>query len=245
MLNPSIKIAPPPRPLRKNPRGIEKRGGTVMLNAHVEKITTDPSGRADGVVLRGRGGGKGGERVRANKAVVTNASVGGAVKREGMGLLEGAPPMPLPPTSTCIPCSQPPSMTHYSPQTHQVWDSLKLVEGVDQITQSKSDHMKRAAEAMPPCPSFMHLHIGFDATGGFEAEALAIFSIQPHAVCLLVIISPERSNLKAADESFPSSTARRPHIPGLEGLELHHIVVNSWERGVDAEQNVRACSLAG
>ena len=31
---------------------------------------------------------------------------------------------------------------------------------------------------------------------------------------------------------------------GLDNLELHHIVVNSWEHGVDAEQNVVLISIA-
>lgn len=36
--------------------------------------------------------------------------------------------------------------------------------------------------------------------------------------------------------------ARR--FAGLEDLELHHIVVNDWERGVDAQQNVVLVSIA-
>ena len=31
---------------------------------------------------------------------------------------------------------------------------------------------------------------------------------------------------------------------GLEDLELHHIVVNTWENGVDSEQNVVLISIA-
>ena len=31
---------------------------------------------------------------------------------------------------------------------------------------------------------------------------------------------------------------------GLEGLEMHHIVVEDWERGVGAEQNVTLVSIA-
>jgi hypothetical protein len=27
--------------------------------------------------------------------------------------------------------------------------------------------MRAAADALPPCRSFMHLHVGFDATGAF------------------------------------------------------------------------------
>jgi phytoene dehydrogenase-like protein len=49
-------------------RGIEKRGGTVELQAHVDSITV-ANGRAAGVSLRG------GRRVTASKAVVSNASI--------------------------------------------------------------------------------------------------------------------------------------------------------------------------
>lgn len=49
-------------------------------------------------------------------------------------------------------------------------------------------------DGVPVNRSFMHLHIGFDATG-------------------------------------------------LDGLEMHHVVVNSWENGVDAEQNVVLISI--
>ena len=41
-----------------------------------------------------------------------------------------------------------------------------------------------------------------------------------------------------------SSQLCSPLLAGLEGLELHHIVVNSWDKGVDAEQvNVFAVCL--
>ncbi|GBF96586.1 carotene isomerase [Raphidocelis subcapitata] len=133
-------------------RGIEKRSGRVLTNAHVERITTDPSGRADGVALRG------GARVRARRAVVSNASA---------------------------------------------WDTARLVRASAAGAEAPSaaaplrraaDAMERSAGAMPACPSFMHLHVGFDAAG-------------------------------------------------LPPPELHHIVVNSWERGVDAEQNVVLVSI--
>ena len=48
----------------------------------------------------------------------------------------------------------------------------------------------------PLNPSFMHLHLGFDAAG-----------------------------MDAPDDAA-----------GMDAPELHHIVVPSWERGVDAEQ---------
>jgi phytoene dehydrogenase-like protein len=71
-----------------------------------------------------------------------------------------------------------------------IWDTLRLVpEG------AWPEPARAAAESIPACPSFMHLHLGFDAAG-------------------------------------------------LEGLGMHHIVVNSWEAGVDAEQNVVLISIA-
>ncbi len=40
-------------------------------------------------------------------------------------------------------------------------------------------------------------------------------------------------------------TTSPPHPPGLpEDLELHHIVVNDWGKGVDAPQNVVLISIA-
>lgn len=50
-------------------RGVEKHGGSVFLNAHVDKIIVE-SGRATGVRLK-----KGNVEVRAKKAVVSNLSV--------------------------------------------------------------------------------------------------------------------------------------------------------------------------
>jgi phytoene dehydrogenase-like protein len=56
------------------------------------------------------------------------------------------------------------------------------------------DSFPRDVAKIPPIRSFMHLHVGFDATG----------------------IDPE----------------------------MHHIVVNSWDGGVDTEQNVVLISIA-
>lgn len=124
-------------------RGVTKRGGTIMTSSHVEEILLDSSGqRAIGVRLRG------GETVKANKGVISNASI---------------------------------------------WDTVKLFP---QGANSRVDKMKLEAQATPACNSFMHLHVGFDATG------------------------------------LPSD------------LELHHIVVNDWEGGVDSPQNVVLISIA-
>lgn len=50
-------------------RGIEKRGGKIFLNAHVEKICIT-GGRADGIILQ-----KGKKFVKSKEAVVSNISV--------------------------------------------------------------------------------------------------------------------------------------------------------------------------
>ena len=50
-------------------RGVEKRGGKIFLNSHVEKINVE-GGRASSITLR-----KGGRSIKANKAVVSNISV--------------------------------------------------------------------------------------------------------------------------------------------------------------------------
>lgn len=72
-----------------------------------------------------------------------------------------------------------------------MWDTLHLLPAKAQ----PKPQMQQAADDTPMNRSFMHLHLGFDATG-------------------------------------------------LDMLELHHIVVNSWEHGVDSEQNVVLISIA-
>ncbi|KAG2491890.1 hypothetical protein HYH03_009842 [Edaphochlamys debaryana] len=119
--------------------GLERHGGRVMLNSHVDRVIID-RGRAQGVALRGGG------TVTARKAVISNASV---------------------------------------------WDTLRLLPA-DELPAE----WRAKAAATPACPSFMHLHVGFDAKG----------------------LDPD--------------------------LELHHILVNSWEGGVQAPQNVVLVSIA-
>eukprot|EP00967_Tisochrysis_lutea_P058410 scaffold74295_cov19-Tisochrysis_lutea.AAC.1 len=46
-------------------RGLEKRGGRLLLNSHVERIISDDNRGASGVVLRGGG------TIKATKAVVS------------------------------------------------------------------------------------------------------------------------------------------------------------------------------
>eukprot|EP01026_Neomeris_dumetosa_P002649 TRINITY_DN107153_c0_g2_i2.p1 TRINITY_DN107153_c0_g2~~TRINITY_DN107153_c0_g2_i2.p1 ORF type:complete len:562 (+),score=64.71 TRINITY_DN107153_c0_g2_i2:66-1751(+) len=119
-------------------RGLKKFGGKIKLNAHVDEILIE-GGRAQGVRLRN------GDKIRARKAVVTNASI---------------------------------------------WDSVKLLP-----VQLRAQDWVQQVNQIPTNRSFMHLHVGFDATG-------------------------------------------------LEDVDLHTIVVNSWEGGVDTEQNVVLISIA-
>jgi phytoene dehydrogenase-like protein len=119
-------------------RGLQKHGGTLKLNAHVEEVLVE-QGRATGVRLRS------GEVLKANQAVISNASI---------------------------------------------WDTLKLLpDGAV----PKSFVEKR--QATPECESFMHLHLGIDGK-----------DIHSELAC-------------------------------------HYIVVNDWEIGVDAPQNVVLISI--
>jgi len=69
-----------------------------------------------------------------------------------------------------------------------VWDSLKLLEP-GSVAAETVEKMKAAAEATPACPSFMHLHLGFDATGGlllFEGRRGLGLSSGWGLVCVMV-----------------------------------------------------------
>ena len=119
-------------------RGLTKRGGEIIYNAHVEQVLVEQN-RAVGVRLRN------GKEIRATQAVVANTSI---------------------------------------------WDTLPLIP---QGALPKSFVKERALT--PECESFMHLHLGIDATG----------------------------------------------LP--KDLQCHYIVVNDWERGVTAPQNVVVMSI--
>ncbi|KAK9814184.1 hypothetical protein WJX72_001911 [[Myrmecia] bisecta] len=71
-----------------------------------------------------------------------------------------------------------------------LWDTLPLLPAG--AVQQRS---RQEVDTTPPCPSFMHLHLGFDGTG-------------------------------------------------LDDLEMHHIVVNSWDEGVTAPGAVVLISIA-
>lgn len=119
-------------------RGLQRHGGQLRLNAHVEQIQVE-RGRAIGVRLRD------GAQIRARQAVLSNASV---------------------------------------------WDTLKLLPDG-----SVPPAFRQQRQAIPACDSFMHLHLGIDATG-------------------------VRSD-----------------------LACHYIVVNDWNVGVTAAQNVVLVSI--
>ncbi len=119
-------------------RGLTKHGGKLILNAHVEQVLVE-NNRAVGVRLRN------GKEIRANKAVVSNASV---------------------------------------------WDTLKLIPNG-----AVSKQYVEQQQATPECDSFMHLHLGIDATG----------------------------------------------LP--KDLGIHYIVVNDWEKGITAPQNLVLISI--
>ena len=103
-------------------RGLQRHGGQLILNAHVEEVVIK-GGKAVGVLLRN------GEEIRAKQAVISNASI---------------------------------------------WDTLKLLpEGAV----SKSWREKR--RAIPECNSFMHLHLGIDATD-IKANLLCHYIIVNH-----------------------------------------------------------------
>ena len=88
-------------------RGLKKRGGKLLLKAHVEEIIVK-NNRAVGVLLREN------KQIRATKAVISNASI---------------------------------------------WDTLKLLPA-NTIPQG----FREQRQATPECDSFMHLHLGIDAT---------------------------------------------------------------------------------
>lgn len=46
-----------------------------------------------------------------------------------------------------------------------VWDTVKLLPAGHPAAQSAVSKFEREAQDTPACPSFMHLHVGFDKTG--------------------------------------------------------------------------------
>lgn len=115
-------------------RGVTKRGGQVLLSAHVESIVVE-DGEVQGVRLR-----RGGRFVRAKKGVVSNASVWDTAR-----LLS-------PPTETSSSPSS--SQTSSTPPPSPLSAPTLLMQA--EIAK---------AMATPATGSFVHLHLGIDATG--------------------------------------------------------------------------------
>ncbi|CAL5378004.1 unnamed protein product [Camellia sinensis] len=96
-----------------------------------------------------------------------------------------------------------------------MWDTLDLLPK-EVIPKSYQDRIKTT----PQCESFMHLHLGFDAE--------------------IAVKSFLRVNVRAWARLAKNASS----IVGIsEDLKIHHIVVNDWERGVDADQNVVLISI--
>ena len=158
----------------------------MLLNAHVEEVLVE-GGRATGVRLRG------GSTVSARKAVVSNASLWDTqrllpsrvitpkMQKEAQARLRrdagfGCWPRQCPAGEAC-------ARSCNSSRLRPNKQGRRLHQPGRMLWLTKS----RCLQETPLNRSFMHLHLGFDATG-------------------------------------------------LEDLELHHIIVNSWEGGVDTEQ---------
>jgi phytoene dehydrogenase-like protein len=131
-------------------RGIEKHGGRVVLRAEVDEVLVE-GGRAVGVALRGArpgaGAGGGGKRevVRASKAVVSNASAW-ATRRLVARHAKAAD----------------------APKALRDWHALADPDAAPAAAAagaSPSSSPAAAAAATKPLGSFMHLHLGIDATG--------------------------------------------------------------------------------
>lgn len=146
-------------------RGLTKRGGEIIYNAHVEQILVE-NRRAVGVRLGN------GTEIKATKAIVSNASV---------------------------------------------WDTLTLIpDGT-----LPSSFVRQRAET-PECDSFMHLHLGIDATGLADLECHYIVVndwsqgvTAPQNVVVMSIPSVLDPNLAP-----PGKHAIHVYTPGNEPYEL-------------------------
>jgi phytoene dehydrogenase-like protein len=121
---------------------MQKHGGELRLNTHVQKIILDGE-KAVGVRLTN------GETIQAHRAVVSGASI---------------------------------------------WDTLKLLPLTERSPKGLHQ-LHKERQAIPACPSFMHLHLGIEASD----------------------------------------------LP--KDLPCHWLVVNDWQIGVTAPQNVVAVSM--
>lgn len=120
-------------------RGLERGGGRLHLRAPVEGVIVE-EGRAVGVRVRRRGGGGGGGR-RGGGGVDGKGSTGGTNDDENDGVVEVRARRAVVSSAS-------------------IWDTLPLLPR-DAVPEA----WREAKAATPPSPSFMHLHLGFDAEG--------------------------------------------------------------------------------
>ncbi|KAK3037716.1 hypothetical protein RJ639_031087 [Escallonia herrerae] len=115
-----------------------------------------------------------------------------------------------------------------------MWDTLDLLPK-EVIPKSYQNSIKMT----PQCESFMHLHLGFDAEGwgGSDGRSPPAALDRPFP-CSEHVLSP--SEFRLANLSCMHGIV---HIGIHEDLGIHHIVVNDWLRGVDADQNVVLISV--
>ena len=137
-------------------RGLTKRGGEIIYNAHVERVLVEQN-KAVGVRLRN------GQEIRASQAVVSNASI---------------------------------------------WNTLSLIpEGV--LPQS----FIKEREQTPECESFMHLHLGIDATGLEDLE------------CHYIVVNDWSAGVTAPQNvvvmSIPSVLDSSLAPPGKHGIHVY------------------------
>lgn len=100
-----------------------------------------------------------------------------------------------------------------------MWDTLNLLPK-EVVPKSYEDRIKMTRQ----CESFMHLHLGFDA------EVSDIRNLFFSFFSFLFLIQIMLQNL------LINQCMRKD-------LGIHHIVVNDWDRGVDADQNVVLISV--
>jgi phytoene dehydrogenase-like protein len=138
-------------------RGVTKFGGKLRLNAHVDEIIVDRD-RATGVRLRG------GEKIWARQAVISNASV---------------------------------------------WDTLKIIS-----EPNASSQLKQSSQNIPQCDSFMHLHLGIDAT-----------NLPSDLLCHYIVVNDWKLGITAPQNviavSIPSLLDPSLAPPGKQGIHVY------------------------
>ena len=133
-----------------------------------------------------------------------------------------------------------------------VWDTVKLLPGG-----TLPFEFRQQAMGTPECDSFMHLHLGIPAN---VRSLQCPLSLPQSYFCFLCTMSSctlhvlfitllhRLSHLVHSTRSpalplVPSPPPPSPPQNLPSGLDIHHIVVNDWQVGVDAPQNVVLLSL--